>query len=756
MTVYVYSQSTGINSFSTEDYGLISSSLTETSVDNGLITDPNPTYTPAPSPEDDWYLISVNETLYPFGSLFALSSGRESITYATYVGSGNISFTNQTAIEKVTFTWVGNGTLFEIGSGLERTLRPYVSSGTLRLGENSSATVSKTVETVDVTNTQLFSISGSALERDVDSYNGNGLLNIDGSSIVVRTGSINGFGSLIISESASDSLSIPYVGFGTLNLSANVLESETETYIGFGTLPSLYNSDTVHPFIDCTPHYGIDQNIGVGTFGIRFVSGGGFTPDGDGNLRDAKTYSNRYGNVNGDTNSGSGIGTFKFDQVRNLAVYSPLTPYFGTGLFVINGNSPESYTRSTYLGLGQIGISSGATGFGKFGTYSYAGLGTATFDQENAEERISNSYVAEGLVVINAFASDIKKTKSYVGIGLLGYFSGASESSSITQVADAVLFNISGTSTQNLTINPTEETILYEIFGESDQSRTYVFSGDGNLNVSGYSEISISKNDGTTILFHFETRISDSEYDTCDSTEFTCDYQDAALVSFISNPSENTVLFNIDGSADTREIDLFVYDGLGSTQFSGGFTDLKLTNSYSGFGTLYVISNSIEKESEVYIGSGTIFKLSGGSESQTIKTPESSVLVQISGFAQTKVEFEYSNVGIGNITISGISSTRKIDLFEKSGSGLVTISGDTLYQFIPSPEGSGVVFIHGFADNSLGKTYNALGSLFAVSSGRESYTRSVYIGLGTVYIAETTGITTISPFQIPRTYVCII
>lgn len=755
MTVYVYNESTGINSFSTEDYGLISAATT-VSVDNGLITEPNPTYTPAPSPEDDWYLISVGETLYPYGSLFTLSSGRESITYATYVASGNISFIAKTATEKVTFTWVGNGTLFEIGSGLERTLRPYVSSGTLRLGENNSAESSLTVQTADTTNTQLFSISGFAVEKDVDVYNGTGLLSIDGSSIITQTGSIFGSGSLILSDSANTSRLTPYVGFGTLNLSSNVIESETETYIGFGTLPSLYNSDTVHPFVDYTPHYGIDQNIGVGTFGIRFVPGAGFTPDGDGNPRDAKTYSNRYGNVNGDTNSGSGIGTFRFDQVRNLAVYSPLTPYFGVGLFVINGSVSESFTKSTYFGLGQIGISSGATGFGKFGTYTYAGLGTVVYDQENAEERISNSYVGEGLVVIDAFASDIKKTKSYVGIGVLGYFSGASESSTISQVGDSVLFNISGTSVQSLTINPTEDTILHQISGESNASRTYVYEGDGNLSIAGYSDISITRNDGSTVLFHFETHISDSEYDTCDSTEVTCDYQDAALVSFVSNPPENTVLFNVSGLADTREIDLFVYSGIGSVQFVGGFTDLKLTNSYSGIGTLSISSNLIEKESEIYIGIGTILKLSGGSESRVTNVPQNTILFEITGSAQTRIELEYSNVGVGNITISGDASTRQTDLFEKSGTGLVTIYGDTSYRFVPSPEGSGIVSIGGFADNSLSKTYNAVGSLFAVSSGRESYIRSTYTGLGTIYILQNVGITTINPFQIPRTYVCII
>jgi uncharacterized protein with beta-barrel porin domain len=148
--------------------------------------------------------------------------------------------------------------------------------------------------------------------------------------------------------------------------------------------------------------------------------------------------------------------------------------------------------------------------------------------------------------------------------------------------------------------------------------------------------------------------------------------------------------------------------------------------------------------------------LSGGSESRVTNVPQNTILFEITGSAQTRIELEYSNVGVGNITISGDASTRQTDLFEKSGTGLVTIYGDTSYRFVPSPEGSGIVSIGGFADNSLSKTYNAVGSLFAVSSGRESYIRSTYTGLGTIYILQNVGITTINPFQIPRTYVCII
>jgi hypothetical protein len=177
-------------------------------------------------------------------------------------------------------------------------------------------------------------------------------------------------------------------------------------------------------------------------------------------------------------------------------------------------------------------------------------------------------------------------------------------------------------------------------------------------------------------------------------------------------------------------------------------------------GTIFTISSSLEKEVDTYIGSGTLLTLSGSAEVYSAQTPESTILLSISGSATTRIESDYPVVGIGLINLSGTSTTRKITSYTQIGSGLITLSGQLVYPdiiYIPSPDGSGTINILGSGDGSITKIYrDTSGSLFHFSSGFESFSRSTYVGLGTIYIEQIPGITIDNPFQIPRTYVIII
>ena len=99
-----------------------------------------------------------------------------------------------------------------------------------------------------------------------------------------------------------------------------------------------------HPNIDYTPHYGIDQNIGVGTTGILFSIGpGGF--DILGNPIGGRYYSPIYpGNAGGVEGPGSpGIGTFRLNDDRELTVTRALLPYFGRGTINVTGIASEAF-----------------------------------------------------------------------------------------------------------------------------------------------------------------------------------------------------------------------------------------------------------------------------------------------------------------------------------------------------------------------------------------------------------------------------
>jgi hypothetical protein len=240
----------------------------------------------------------------------------------------------------------------------------------------------------------------------------------------------------------------------------------------------------------------------------------------------------------------------------------------------------------------------------------------------------------------------------------------------------------------------------------------------------------------------------------------TCDNQDSANVRFVANPVENTILFNISGIAPTREIATYAYGGIGTHVISGSYQGIKLIHSESGIGTIFITQTSLQSEGEVYIGSGSLFALSGRSESYSAQTPESTIIFQISGSAITSVESEYSVVGIGLFAFNGDATSRVIATYTQIGSGSITLSGQLVYPdiiFIPSPDGSGTINIVGSSNQSLTKLYeNTTGSLFGFSSGFESFSRSNYIGLGTIYAQQISAGCTNNPFQIPRTYVIII
>lgn len=199
---------------------------------------------------------------------------------------------------------------------------------------------------------------------------------------------------------------------------------------------------------------------------------------------------------------------------------------------------------------------------------------------------------------------------------------------------------------------------------------------------------------------------------------------------------------------------------VGLYTLSGTYQDIKLTHSESGIGTIFITSTSLESDRDVYIGSGTLFGLSGGSESYSAQTPESTIILQISGSATTSIESDYPVVGIGLFTLSGSAITSEIATYTQIASGSITLSGQLVYPdiiFVPSPDGTGTINILGSSNESFVRIYdNATGNLFAFSSGFESFAKSTYTGIGTIYIQEVSGSTTNNPFQIPRTYVVII
>jgi len=97
----------------------------------------------------------------------------------------------------------------------------------------------------DVENFEIFpfsgsgslSISGTALEKDIDSYIGSGSLSISGNCFesFIRSTYI-GSGSLSISGTALEKNIDSYISFGSFSISGITIEKEIDSYIGLGTI----------------------------------------------------------------------------------------------------------------------------------------------------------------------------------------------------------------------------------------------------------------------------------------------------------------------------------------------------------------------------------------------------------------------------------------------------------------------------------------------------------------------------------------
>ena len=833
MNIYVYNSTISTNTYSTGDYGSISSPVTESidysiglslpaqttvnySTQNYLsIPDFSLTTTTFDSTletfdvslyEDFGYIYNTS-TITPFGNISA-SGGLtgEAVTFhytapqATLPIAGN----SLSALVKV---WVGNGTLFEIGSGLERTISSYLSSGTLRIGSTAAATALESVtksynessiyvplqdygNVSDIAHQALLDYGAiSEFPSATSPYDNYGLITqFDFSPVLpfVPGISLSGLASaisfsanpsentqlFIISGSALEKNTDSYVGIGTVTISGSITEKNTDSYFGLGTVNisgsalEAYSAQTPEdtqlfniygelnpPNIYYIPHYGIDKNIGIGTTGIQLSIF-------------SRNYSNVYPGSGGGLPDNPGIGTITLSK---SAVTRAVLPYKAQGYISIGATANESFSVANYDGSG-IYTLSGISSTRKISVYGYYGddnnpgtSGTIFISQQTSTtiEIEVDSYNGFGQIDVSG-TSSILITNSFNGSGSIVIRSSASHAYSAQTPENTQLFSVSGSALEAYSAQTPEDTVLYT-FSNQTISENITKSYDAiidNITIGGQSDTSFTPSYNGSGTIRLVSRSVDHDYDTCDSEEFTCDNQDSAFTSLVANPVENTILFNISGSASTSETDLHVYSGSGSEIIYGSYTDLKRSYSEIGFGNIFAFNGGVDSEREVYIGSGRLFALSGGSQSYSAQTPENTIIINISGSAISNVEFEYSYIGIGQFNISGISSTRKINVYSDSGIGTISIFGNLVYpniQFIPSPDGTGTINIIGSSNQSISKRYyQTTGSLFTISEGQQSFTYSGYIGFGTIYTTSVSASTIDNPFQIPRIYVSII
>lgn len=758
------------------NYGLISNPLSESIDDYGSLIGSS-------GETNDYGFITVGvQSAYPFGSITI--SG-------TPLVHPEVDYTP---------SYTGTGTFNVSGS------TTYSETNAFGVGRRRGGTIN---------------LCGDALYSETDAYVGVGTIVLDQEGIVTpaliaRTRSYVGIETIILSDSGLESrtIFIPTSGIGTGFIGGliAILGSATESYSAQtpeDTQLFTFSGELNHPQIDYTPHYGIEKNIGIGTTGIQ-ISGvvddaanrtargqgsifiqNGFSPQdteaypgGPGvgrswsftrttyiaqpisiNISTGVALTNYYSPIYPRnalvTDPSSGIGTIRINDDRGLTLYRATLPYNARGTIFLSGIGPESFTPQTEIGSGQFTLS-GIASTREIAVYQgYETSGTIVISQQTQPiiEKNTESYVGLGTVFISEFVIE-SNVDSYSGTGTLFTLDGSSEVYSAQTPEETITITVSGSAEESFIAQTPENTILYQFSGAAtDEKLTKSYDGSGLTIVSGSANVNFSPLYPASGTFRFVKYTSDQIYDTCDSVDATSDYLNSASVSFVANPPEDTILFNISGNAITSETALYTETSVGLYTLFGTYESSKLIRSESGIGTVFITSTSPQSETDVYVGTGTLFTLSGSSEVYSAQTPESTILLQISGSAVTSVEFEYSIAGIGLFSFNGSANTSEIASYTQIGSGNIILSGQLVYPdiiFIPSPDGSGIINILGSADESLTKIYETTGTLFNFSSGFESFTKSTYIGIGTIYTEQVSGITINNPYQIPRVYVSII
>ncbi len=764
----------------THNYNLESFGFTEE--DWGYITDPagaldweSITTTPNQRPEN-WGLILENYlNTNPFGSiLFDQTTEGDTRLLYTYIITGagtsgaitisgtplvhpDVDYTPHYGIDKNigigttgiqisgeienptrTFSHVGLGTLFTaIGAAESITWDPPV--GTILYDFTGTGRERLSAQTPEETVNIVVSGVGTDEKFTAREVGDPGIISITGESVVFVANFYEG------------------TGITTISGVASCREVGVYGYYGDDRDPGTSGIITVrgelnHPDIDYTPHYGIDQNIGVGTTGIKFAIGP-FGFDIVGNPVGGRYYMPIYprgaGGIGGP--GSPGIGTFRLNDDKELTITRALLPYSGGGTISLTGIGSEAYVNqvdddvtTALFDISGVGSCREIQVYGYYGDLRDPGTsGIITISTQTADtvEKVTFDYVGSGTYTVSSAASDIKFVSAYEGSGSLFAFDGLVESVGARPGQNVILFEVDGAATESYSRAPVIGVGTIFVSGDTPaENLTFAEQSDGGvISLSGACVDRFIPHVSGGGLFKIGKRDPG-----CDSVDITCDGQDESNNSFTRNTQQitSTALLQFSDAASTAEEDLFVYNGSGSlTLTSQGETKVLLSFAKEGTGLFTISGIGAESFSRTgYDGSGTFSTLNGAAERFRYDPNEGTILYDVYGDANTALESDYPYAGIGTVYVSGIASTKQeFRVSVESETVLFRLYGELLFpdvRFIPNFNGGGTINIIGSGNESIARPYEGTGGLFGLASGLEAYARTPYIGVGTIYLGK--------------------
>jgi hypothetical protein len=640
---YSYNELAVDSTFTVDDYGadLVSTPPYE---DYGSITN-------SITEEDDYGNVTSVDSTSPFG-LFNISGSADEQFFGAKIQ-------------------VGSGTIEVSGSAIEKNTESYIGLGTFSSFGGSSVVFGANPPDDDVTIT----ISGEKVERTLRSYVGVGTFDASGSAntfvnaqkIHIGSGTIEVSGSLVERNTES------YVGVGTFNASGSLVERNTFSYVGVGTFSSFGGT------VESVSYDYNEQSI--------FLS----QPSQDyGGIGTSVTIVDDYGSIADSTGA-------QQSDYGSVAISSDRYPF---GSFTISGFANESFTPSTYVGVGTFNASGSLV---ERNTFSYVGLGT--FSAFGGSAVVFGANPPDKDVIITISGEKIERiSKSYVGtsdnqIIDLNEDTGSEDFGSVddpnTSYEDAGgLLNltsilIEGTVTESFVPTSYQGSGSAEFFGSAKESFTPTsYIGLGTFSAFGGSAVVFGANppdDDVTITISGEKveRRTYSYNELAIDSSFTVDDYGADLVStppyedygsIENSVTEEDDYGNVTSVDSTSPFGLFNISGSASTPFS---------RIYTGVGTINASGESdIRFLPEFYIGSGSFSFIGGAAESFGPNPPEDTRLFSFSGSA-LDIKLTHANVGFG--TFSAFSGSAEVFGSNPPDKDVtITISGSANESFTPT------------------------------------------------------------------------
>ena len=774
-----YDQSTGgtsiLPSFDKTASFPVNFGTTVVSEDLGTLTEGSPI---PGGPAYDQYLYpnytgfidqDINQGYDDFGFINATT---DSLTRVPY-GQVDIEQPPTLTVTRFIPQWNGSGTIIPSGTAEERFI---TSDGNTVLFDFIGTTSPEKFIAQTPEDTILFTISGAAEDESV-------------------TFAEVGIGTAYFSGIGVERVRFVEIGTGILSFSGSAVERSSMdppegTYLhvfsGTDVRPGLSFAvattkatqrlfgELYHPDIDFTPHYGIERNIGIET-AFALASGGGLNEDGTGPGIVTTRYLPDYRGEGVLTLSGKAIGR------TNAPIFTDGTIYILGIHTAAQGISSgretglsESYSPGTIFGgPGQVTFTGVSPArpiqvFGYYGDDRDPGAGTTgvisiTPAQQGIIIKSTSDYVGVGTAYFSGEYSDLVATFREIGTGELFKFSALYERRTFDYIGSGLL-TASGTTDAPSSFQTPESTVLFA--------------------VSGYSQerVSLDNETGGTISIYNTERVI-TGITLSISTGGTFNFSSSGAESIVIPSDTNTALFDIEGIADTREIQVYGYYGddrdpgtSGTITIVGELTppQIDYTPAEVGFGDLTFVGSSIIKVDLKIVGKGTLPISGSATEKFVSGAGEDTILFSIDGNAETALNQVYGYYGddkdpgtSGITTISGVGITKPIQVFGYYGddkdpgtSGTFTFSNTPLVHpevdYTPHYTGTGVVYFTGGV--SVKRTFPEVvgsGSLFGFGTKDESFARTTYVGIGVANFFGASFTETIA-FEPARVYVTII